>query len=365
MSAPAQLPFEQTHPLQVPPQLRTLRSQGSIHRVRSAHPLPETSARTGEPALFSGLLSNFETEPADHARTRSLLQPYFTPKRMRTLRPKVDIAVARLLDELAKEGPPADLHTALALPLAILVICELLGVPHEDRDKFRTWIDDASNTRNRARSEQALGELLDYGQRLVAGKRRNPGDDIISRLCTAEGVSSAEAVRLPMALLFAGHETTVVQIGLGALLLLTNPDLWLALLDDPGLVENAVEDILRTTGSGDGGLLRYARTDPTVDGVTIPAGDLVLLDSCSANHDPAVLPNPHLADVTRPAAAHLLFGNEPRPYIGTPLARIALEAVFTQLVPRFPAMRLAVYADELRMRRDVFAGGLVELPVWW
>lgn len=391
MSAPAQLPFEQRHPLQHPPQLRTLQSQGTVHRIRTevgdegwlvteyaqvrrllgdgrlgrAHPVPEAAARTGQSVLFGGPIGNFDTEPADHARMRSLLQPQFSPKRMRALRPRVDALVTRLLDELAEQEPPADLHEALAAPLSIMVICELLGVPYEDRHKFRGWIDDASNTCDRARSEQGLGQLLGYGQRLIASKRQDPGDDVISRLCATEGVSDGEIIWLSMALLFAGHETTMVQIGLGALLLLTNLDQWQALVDDPSLVQNAVEEILRAPSRGNGGLPRYARTDLDVDGITIPAGDLVLLDHWSANHDPMIFPNPNRVDVTRSASAHLTFGHGARYCIGAPLARIELQTVFTQLVRRFPTMRLAVHVDELRTRRDVLAGGLVELPVWW
>jgi cytochrome P450 len=250
MSAVAQLPFEQADPLGVAPRLRELQAQGVVHRVRTAvgdeawlvtghaqvrrlldddrlgraHPVPETAARTGESALFGGPLGNFATEHADHARMRSLLRPHFSPKHMRALRSRVAALTARVLAGLAEQGPPADLHTALAEPLPILVICELLGVPYEDRAQFRTWTADAANIRDRARSERGLGELFGYCQRLVARKHAEPGDDVISRLCATEGVPDEEAAGLSMALLFAGHETTVVQIGLGALLLLTNPD---------------------------------------------------------------------------------------------------------------------------------------------
>ena len=247
-----QLPFEQTHPLEVAPLLRKLQVQGAVHRVRTAvgdeawlvsghqevrrlldddrlgraHPEPETAARTGESALFGGPLGDFATEDVDHQRMRALLQPHFTPMHMRALRPRVEALTARLLDELIEHGSPADLHTAVALPLPILVICELLGVPYEDRDQFRAWTNDAANTRDRARSEHGLGQLFAYGQRLVAAKRREPGDDVISRLCATDGVSDDEAAGLSMALLFAGHETTVVQIGMTALLLLADPDQW-------------------------------------------------------------------------------------------------------------------------------------------
>jgi cytochrome P450 len=391
MSIPAQLPFEQVDPLRVPPRLRELQSQGTVHRVLTAvgdeawlvtahaqvrrlldddrlgrsHPTPETAARTGESALFGGPQGNFATEQIDHARMRSLLQPHFSPKHMRALRPRVESLTERLLDEMVQQGPPADLHGALALPLPILVICELLGVPYEDREQFRIWTQAAADIHDRARSQQGMGELFGYGLKLVARKRIDPRDDVISRLCTTEGVSDAEAAGMSMALLFAGHETTVVQIGLSALLLLTNPEQWQALLDDPALVPNAVEEMLRAPGKGGGGIPRYARTELEIDGVTIRAGELVLLDNGAANHDPEVFPDPDRVDIARSSAAHLTFGHGARYCIGAPLARIELQTVFSLLIRRFPTLRLAVPMEELTVRRDVLTGGLTQLPVWW
>jgi pentalenolactone synthase len=385
------LPFEQAHVLEFAPLLREFQSRGPVHEVRTAmgdrawlvtghaevrrlltddrlgrsHPAPETAARTGASALFGGPIGNFDTEQADSARMRALLQPHFSPKRMRALRPRVEALTSQLLDELAAQGPPADLHAALALPLPILVICELLGVPYEDRDTFRGLTDAAADVRDRARSERGLAELFGYGQELVARKRQAPVDDVISRLCAADGVSDDEIAMLSMSLLFAGHETTVVQIGLGALLLLTNPDQWRALLDDPGLASNAVEEILRAPGKGGGGIPRYAREDLEIDDVRVSAGDLVLLDNDAANHDETAFASPDRFSITRPASAHLTFGYGPRYCIGAPLARIELQAVFSALVPRFPTMRLAVPIDELTVRRDVLTGGVTELPVTW
>lgn len=203
------------------------------------------------------------------------------------------------------------------------------------------------------------------GMRLVETKRQEPADDVISRLCATDGVSTAEAAMLAMALLFAGHETTVVQIGLGALLLLTDPDQWNALRDNPDLVPSAVEEILRAPGKGGGGIPRYARADMEIDGVRIHAGDLVLLDNGAANHDPAVFAEPDRVDVTRSASAHLTFGHGARYCIGAPLARMELQVVFSQLIPRFPTMRLAVPIEDLTLRQDVLTGGLTTLPVTW
>ncbi|QMU70542.1 cytochrome P450 [Streptacidiphilus sp. P02-A3a] len=391
MTVTAQLPFEQWDPLRIAPGLRELQSQGPVHRVRTAlgdeawlvtsharvqqlladdrlgrsHPTPETAARTGE-TLFDAVLGDFATEAADHARIRSLLQPHFSPKRMRALRPRVEALTTRLLDELAEHGPPADLHAGVAVPLPILVICELLGVPYDDRERFRAWTADAANLSDRARSERGVRHLFDYGRELVARKRVEPGDDVISRLSAVEGVPDEEIAGLSMALLFAGHETTVVHIGLGTLLLLTNPAQWQALVDDPARVDTAVEEILRasTKGSG-GGIPRYAREDLDIDGVAVRAGELVLLGNSAANHDPAAFPDPHQLDIARAAGAHVTFGYGARYCLGAPLARIELRAVLTQLVTRFPTLRPAVAPDRLRLRQDALTGGLAELPVRW
>ena len=391
MAAPVQLPFEQAHPLQIAPRLRELQVCAAVHRVRTdvghpawlvtrytqvrrlldddrlgrAHPEPETASRTGKSALFGGPLGDFTTEHADHQRMRGLLQPHFAPKHMRALRSRIEILAAGLVDDLAAQETPADLHAAVAVPLPILVICELLGVPYEDRDQFRRWTDDAANTRDHARSEAGLSQLFAYGRELVAAKRRTPGDDVISRLCATDGVTDDEAAQLSMFLLFAGHETTVVQIGLTVLLLLADPARWQTLVDDPTLVPNSVEETLRTARRSGLAMPRYARTDFDIDGVAVRAGDLVLLEIVGANHDPAAFTDPDRVDITRHVGSSLTFGYGARYCIGAPLARMELQTVLAQLVSRFPTLRLAAEVDELATRDDELAGGLVALPVRW
>jgi pentalenolactone synthase len=385
-----QLPFEQDHPLDVAPLLRQLQQDGVVHRVRTevgdqawlvtgyeevrrlladerlgrSHPDPAQAARIGESALFGGPMGNYDTEQADNARLRSLLQPHFSPKRMRAFRPRVEALTAGLLSDLAEHGPPADLHQMLALPLPIQVICELLGVPYADRDQFRAWSEAVGDVRDRARSEQGLGELFGYGLQLVARKREQPDDDFISRLC-ADGLGDDEIAMLSMGLLFAGHETTVAAIGMGALCLLANPGQQQALVNDPGQITGAVEELLRAPGRSGGGIPRYARTDLQIGEVTVRAGELVLLDIRTASHDPAVFPRPGRVDVTRQGPAHLSFGNGAHYCLGAPLARIELQAVFGQLLARFPKMRLAVPVERLRVRSGTLTGGLTELPVEW
>jgi cytochrome P450 len=385
-----QLPFEQAHPLHVAPLLRQLQQDGVIHPVRTtvgdqawlvtgyeearrlltderlgrSHPDPAKAARLGDSVLFGGPMGSYDTEQADNARLRALLQPHFSPRRMRAFQPRVEELTAGLLNDLAGHGPPADLHQALALPLPVQVICELLGVPYADRDQFRAWSEAVGDVRDRARSGQGLGELFGYGRQLVARKRKQPGDDFISRLC-ADDLGDDEIAMLSMALLFAGHETTVAAIGMGALCLLANPGQQQALINDPGRITSAVEEILRAPGRSGGGIPRYARTDLQIGEVTVRAGELVLLDNRAANHDPAVFPSPDRFDITRQGPAHLSFGHGAHYCLGAPLARIELQAVFAQLLARFPGMRLAVPVEELRVRTDTLTGGLTKLPVEW
>ncbi|MEO3861002.1 cytochrome P450 [Acrocarpospora sp. B8E8] len=388
-----QLPFEQPDPMRPAPLLRRLQSQGPIHAIRTAvgdpawlvtdyaqvralldddrlgraHREPERASRTGESALFGGPLGEFGTEQADHRRMRALLQPHFSPKRMRALRARVETLTANLLDELATAGPPADLHAALALPLPIAVICELLGVPYEDRAQFRAWTQAAADITDRAHSEQGLAELFTYGQKLVARKRADgdPDADVISRLAGTDGVSDDEAAALGMLLLFAGHETTVAAIGEGALWLLSTPRQWQRLVEDPSRIEAAVEEILRAPGLGGGGIPRYARTDLDIAGAQVREGDLVLLDTGAANHDPAVYSDPDQFDLNRTAVPHLTFGHGARYCLGAPLARIELRAVFSQLVARFPTLTLGCTVEELTFNPNVLTGRLTALPVAW
>jgi cytochrome P450 len=246
------------------------------------------------------------------------------------------------------------------------VICELLGVPYEDREQFRGWIHAVADVTDRAASEQALGALFQYGQELVARKHRDPGEDITSRLCRTEGVDDAEIALLTMALLFAGFETTSVHIGLGALLFLVNEDQWQAVVDDPALIPAAIDEMIRATpGPAGGDIPRYARENIEIGSVTVRAGDLVLLDNSAANHDPAVFPDPDRFEVTRRANAHLSFGHGPHYCIGAPLAKVELAAVLSGLAQRFPKIRLAVDVSELRVRGNTQTGGLIELPVTW
>jgi cytochrome P450 len=387
------LPFHQPGPLAVPAALLALQARCPIARVRTpagdeawmvtryaevkqlygdarlgrSHPEPERAARISDSILFGGPTANYETEEADSARMRALLTPFFSARRLRGLRPRVEALVDRLLDELGSRTPPVDLHEALSFPLPVLVICELLGVPYDDREQFRAWTEGMGDVHDRERASAALGSLFGYMQDLVKRKRARPADDVISGLCQAEdgALDSDHVAFLAAVLLFAGHETTVVRIDFGTLLLIAHPGQREALLRDPALMPTAVEEILRLSDTGNGGVPRYARAAVDVGGVRIGAGDAVILSGGAGNHDPRAFSCPERFDVGRQPNPHLTFGYGPRFCIGAPLARMELQAVFGRLIPRFPALRLAVPMEELRFRSDLLTGGLTALPVTW
>ena len=393
MAVPS-LPFVATHPLEVSPELRALIEAGPVHRIRTAvgdpawlvtghdhvralladdrlgmaHPDPDRAARVSDSALFGGRpRANVDTEDAERARFRSLLQPYFAPGPMRALRARVEAMVEEMLDDMSRRQPPVDLLAALAVPLPVLVICELLGVPAEDRHSFRQHSQNAAAVADAERSQAGLTALWTYTRQLVTSRRGEPGGDVVSGLCRAEGgaLDDDYIAMLAAMILFAGHETTVVQIGLTMALLLDDRELWSCLAADPSNVPDVVEECLRIASPGGGGVPRYPRVDIEVAGVPIPAGDLVLLSLGAANHDGTVYHEPYRLDPDRSARGQLSFGHGAHYCLGAPLARIELQAVVSTLAARFPGLRLAVPAERLRRRDDLLTGGLAELPVMW
>ncbi|MCE9516149.1 MAG: cytochrome P450 [Mycobacterium sp.] len=385
------LPFAQPHPLRAGAELLALQAAGPIHKVLTpvgdeawlvtgyaevrslmdderlgrSHRSPQTAPRSRASALFGGPIGEFESEPQGHRRMRDLLQPLFSPRRLRTLQVRVQALTAERLDRLADTGQPADLHAVVAHPLPVLVICELLGVPYGDRDRFRVWVDAAAFADDIAESGAGMAALVDYGVGLVTEKRRKPGDDVISALCAHDDLDDVEIAVLTMALLFAGYETTVTQIWAQSVQLLSDRARWQRLLEDPALIPKACEEMLRASLVGGVGIPRWARADISIAGVVIGEGDLVLLDPGSANHDPSAFPDPDVVDFDRLGAPHLSFGFGARYCLGAPLARMELTSVFAQMIPRFPDMRLAVDASALTINTDALASGLVQLPVTW
>jgi pentalenolactone synthase len=386
------LPFERAGVLDVPPQLLELQAEAPIVRVRTpvgdeawlvtrydevrelfadprlgrSHPDPAKAARVTNSALFGNARAD-DNEDANHAMMRAMLMPAFSPRRMRAMRPHIEEIVDNLLDGMLADGGPLDLHERLSVPLPVLVICALLGVPYEDRDDFRSWSDGVGDTMDGARSAASWEKLTSYMKGLIHGKRTEPGDDLISDLVAEYGdqVGDEELSSLCAGLLFAGHETTMVRIDIGTVLFLTNPAQREVFLADEKVVASAVEEVLRRSMTGGGGLLRYAREDMEIAGVTVAAGDAVMLAVSAANFDQRVFADAVRFDIARPSNQHLAFGHGARYCIGANLARLELQIVFDKLLRRIPGLRLAVPVEDLKLRVNQLGGGLVAVPVTW
>lgn len=343
-------------------------------RFGRSHPNPEQASKISNAAVQDGPTGTYENEEAEHTRMRRLLTPAFSAKRMRRLSDHVQQLVDGYVDQMVAEhdahpGRPVDLHTGLAFPLPVAVICQLLGVPESDRDHFRS-LSDRMATYSGQDAHDARREFGQYMAGLAEAKRSEPDEDVITDLVQAQADDDtfdyAEMVRLCVGLLFAGHETTVNRIGLGTLMLLTQPDRWEALTADPdGRIDPTIEEIMRLGAPGDLGLLRYAHTDVEMAGVTIHTGDAVILSVNAANRDPEAFSEPEAFDPDREERGHIGFGHGPHFCIGASLARTELRAVFATLARRLPDLRLAVGLDEIGVRTQHLTGGVTELPVTW
>jgi cytochrome P450 len=310
-------------------------------------------------------------DPPEHGRLRKLVAKGFTMRRTEQLRERAQEIVDGLLDEMEKNGAPADLVEALDMPLPITIICELLGVPYEDRGDFRTWSDQALAVTAFTPEEitAAFEKLQDYIAGLVELRRGSPTDDVLGTLVTArdEGdrLSEEELINFGVTLLVAGHETTANQLGNFMYTLLTNPDRLAELRADPSLVPAAVEELLRITPLGaSAGFPRIAKEDVELSGVTIPAGDAVFIDQ-AGNRDPDVFPEPDRIDFHRENNAHVAFGHGVHHCVGAPLARMELQVAIGTLLTRYPALELAVPADEVPFRKGRLVRGPQELLVRW
>ncbi|MCP2167837.1 cytochrome P450 [Goodfellowiella coeruleoviolacea] len=346
---------------------RTVLGDPELFSNDSAPPMPSADddpAAVDERRVGSLLLS----DPPEHTRLRRMLAAEFTARRIARLEPRIAEITARCLDALEARGPGADLVAELADPLATLVICELLGVPHGDLDEFQSVVRaSVDTTKWRADRDVAEGKLREYFGGLAARKRTAPGDDLLSTLIREHGdeLSDGELTGVCSLLLAAGYETSSSSLAMGALVLLTHPAQFASLRDDPELIDNAVEELLRYLSVVHSGVARKATRDTVVGGQPVAAGDLLAVSIPAANHDPAAFADPRALDLTRRVRAHLAFGHGVHHCIGAPLARREMTTVFPALLRRFPSLALAVDPAELRYRVATVAHGVHELPVTW
>ncbi|MER5936420.1 cytochrome P450 [Streptomyces sp. NPDC001928] len=322
-------------------------------------------------------VGDFEVPPAppgefllmdepQHGRYRKPLVGKFTVRRMRLLTERIEQITADCLDAMEEAGPPTDLVTAFAKPIPTIVICELLGVPYQDRGSFQEQIDTFMG--GETSDEELIAAYTatqEYLAELVTAKRANPTDDVLSEL-TDSDLSDEELKGISLILLAAGFDTTANMLSLGTFALLQNPAQLAALRADPALTDTAVEELLRYLSVAKT-FMRTALEDVELDGRTIEAGTTVVLSYNTANRDPERFADPHALDLRRQdVSGHLAFSHGIHQCLGQQLARVEMRVAFRALIDRFPTLRLAVPAEEVGLRpetADIY--GVKSLPVTW
>ncbi|WP_040224740.1 cytochrome P450 family protein [Bhargavaea cecembensis] len=305
----------------------------------------------------------------EHKRLRNLVSSAFTPKMINGMRDRIQEIADELLDEM--EGKErVDLIDELAFPLPIIVICEILGIPAEDRDNFRIWSNamiEGSGGDYAGDIGQHMQAFVEYLGKRFAMLREHPADDLISRLIIAEEegdrLTEQELYGVVSLLIIAGHETTVNLISNGVMTLLQHPDQLKLLKEQPDLIKKAVEEILRFDGPVEFSTSRWAGEDLEFKGQLMKKGDLVIIILNSADHDPEKFDDPEVFDITRKKSVHLAFGFGIHTCLGAPLARLEGEIAISSFFNRFPESRLGTVPDELEWRPGMIVRGVKELPV--
>jgi cytochrome P450 len=347
----------------------------------SPEELKQESSVPEELRLISRSLISLD--PPDHTRLRKLVQPSFTGRGMQALRGSIQQIVDDLLDQAERDAAergelaPArrmDLIEAFAYPFPVTVISDMLGIPREDRETIRGWTENllrADRYRDQEVDEEiraGLREFIDYLRDLFERKRQQLADDMISRLVHAEedgDILNEEEVLATVFLMYlAGHVTTVNLVGNGVVALLTHPDQLKKFKEHPEeLAKGVVEETLRYWGPVDYIGRRIAKEDVEVGGTVIPKGEQATASLASANRDPERFADPDKFDISQADAnRHVAFGKGIHVCLGAPLARVEGQVAFSTLFRRFPELRLAVPAEEVRWDNS-FLRGFARLPV--
>ncbi|MFZ3492604.1 cytochrome P450 [Streptomyces sp. 5.8] len=334
----------------------------------------------GQRQLATAQPSFIRMDDPEHSRLRRMVAKDFLTRRIQELRPAIADVVEAAARAMTADGRrTADLVADFALPVPSLVICLMLGVPYEDHALFqslsRTLLD---NTTDPGRAAEAHRELMGYLAGLAEHKRRDPGDDILSRLAVRPDLSARETASLGFMLLITGHESTTNMAALSVLALLRRPEQAARLRAEPALIPGAVEELLRYLTIIHLGLGRAATEDVTVGGAAIRAGDGVICMLSTANRQPKLFGAPQAGDapeggascpaeldVTRDARRHVAFGHGPHQCLGHTLARVELQIMLETVLRELPGLRLAVPEEQLVFQRDTIVYGLRELPVAW
>lgn len=355
---------------------RKLREKDPVHRLRLLNAWLLTGYKEIDEALrdhehftnsqrgfaFTELRTLLHTDPPTHTRLRSLILKAFTPKAVEKLEPSIRDTADRLLDDIAGKDR-INVIADIAYPLPVIVIADMLGVPPEDRDRFKVWSDDLALSvepvlarTHTDRIRKSWDEIFEYFEGIIALRQSNPKDDLISLLIAAEDqgnkLTREELLLTLLLLLVAGNETTRNMIGNGTLALLRNPKQMELLRNDRSLLESAVSEFLRYDSpvqlNG-----RYVFKDTVVGGKRVRAGQQLLCALGAANRDPAVYADPDRLDIARNEAKHLSFGRGIHHCLGSSLAMLEGRIVFGALLDRYASMRLArepEYRDRIVLR---------------
>ncbi|GAA1971191.1 cytochrome P450 [Amycolatopsis minnesotensis] len=317
------------------------------------------------------LASILDADGADHTRLRRLVSRAFTVRRIADLRPRVAELTEQLLDrmEAAADGGEADLLAEFAYPLPITVICELVGIPEADRSHWRDWSSAMASPTGEGAGE-AMREIVGYCKDLIERRRGEPADDLTSALVEAQGndqLSEDELITFILALVLAGHETTANLIANGTFALLTHPDQFALLRENPELAPRATQELLRYCSPILGTKMRYATEDVELAGELIRKGEAVMAVPAGANHDPRRFPEPGKLDITResdgPRETHVAFSHGIHYCLGAALARQEGEVAFAALTRRYPGLRLAVAPEDVERPDIPTVWRLTALPV--
>lgn len=309
-------------------------------------------------------------DPPEQTRLRNMVTADFTNRRIAGLRPKIQQIVDEVTDEMLAKPAPADLFTEFAQPIPSQVICLILGVPYSDHEKVQRM---GTTMINHGVGEEALdansAELTQFFTDLVESHARQPGDDLLSRLVVERertgDLTRADIIGMARVMLVAGFETTAAMIATGMAALFQHPEQLAALREDPSLIPNAVDELLRYLTIFQAGLPRVAVGDTEIGGQKIKAGEAVLCYLPSANRDPSWFEDPNALDVRRRNTGSVAFSFGPHRCIGQSLVKVEMEAAFGTLLRRCPNLRLAVPFDEIRFRHEMSIYGVAGLPVTW
>ncbi|TPQ21068.1 cytochrome P450 family protein [Streptomyces sporangiiformans] len=320
-----------------------------------------------QPALAHMLMA----DPPDHTRLRRLVAKEFTPRRIASLAPRIQQITDELLDAMtAGQERRADLIASFAFPLPMTVICELLGVPELDRNAFRHWSNEMVARTSPEAEALAYQEMPAYLGELIADKRAHPGEDLLSAMIHTvdqggDRLAPDELIGMSVLLLIAGHETTVNLIGNGMRALFEHPDQLAELRADFGLLDGAIEEMLRYDGPVETCTERLALEDVEMGGVTIPAGSTVLITMADADRDPKRFPDADRFDIRRDSRGHIAFGHGLHYCLGAPLARLEGRIAIRSLLERCPDLAADADEAELPWMPGLLIRGVRKLPVRW